>query len=207
MKSSHFKQLNLVAVIERADEILAAMEVLNKNPQCQRDILRGMAEEYYRTEPGDDWEHTALRMCELEILERCMRLEDKDLESAPAGWAGGFSTVTTPMKDHGPVDLAIKVGVRPASDLSFVSVNAVRPKVPLEQRKIALERVVEPFRSVLIARARTVDKTEQETIRFLADECVCEDHIQEWLRHCVYKCLGAPDIAEGIFAILAASIP
>lgn len=87
MKLEQFTQTNLVAVLERANLILANITEFGTSPNGQEQIIETLIKE---CDPGDEWERAAMYLAQVELMERRMRRDDPQLESAPDNWEGGI---------------------------------------------------------------------------------------------------------------------
>lgn len=87
MKLDQFTQTNLVAVLERANLILANITEFGTSPNGEEQIIDSLIK---NVDPGDEWEQASLALVKVELMERRIRLEDKQVESFPKGWDGGI---------------------------------------------------------------------------------------------------------------------
>jgi hypothetical protein len=87
MKLDQFQQTNLVAVIERANEIIQAVTTLHHDGDLQGEFLDTLDE---NAEEGGDWERASIAIARVELLERAVRQEDQNVEKFPEGWEGGI---------------------------------------------------------------------------------------------------------------------
>jgi uncharacterized protein (DUF1778 family) len=84
---THFTQTNVVAVLERANEILHSLRALSDDVYQQQmfvDLLISKAE------AGDEWERASLMLAKVELFEVAVRMEDISVEKFPADWNGGL---------------------------------------------------------------------------------------------------------------------
>lgn len=220
MKTNNFTQLNLVAVLERANQILEAAAILDSNPKVQREIIAHTSANYGEMEPGDMWEAASLRLAALEITERCIRAEDPSVESAPAGYAGGFGSVTTPnggdkfpravgeIADKYPKHSGAKEFVQPPGPTNEEVVEQ------LKEAKIAVGRLHPNVQEVLIYLVKRhspqANLPDREAINDLGSWTV-QDCVHAWVGETRSDGSGmgqvsTGDIADGVFNILAASL-
>lgn len=84
---SQFKQTNLRAVLERANELLYALGAMTHSHELQENIVTELMN---KCETGDTWERAALSLVAVELFERIVREDDSSVEKFPEGWAGGI---------------------------------------------------------------------------------------------------------------------
>lgn len=86
--AKHLTQLNMIAVVERASELIDHMVKLQMPLKQMSSLATQMLA--LKKDDLDDWEELAWRIVWMELQERQIREEDPSVEKAPAGWNGGF---------------------------------------------------------------------------------------------------------------------
>lgn len=200
MKTDNFQQLNLVAVIERANEILGLLSQLEGNMSVQRTMITMLIN---NVEAGNEWEHAALILASLEIMERCMRLEDENLEKAPEGWAGGFACVTTRKADEPKgMDLIHTM----AAEMDRAKYKPM-PQKPIHERKIAFEQLISEVQKVLLDYALINHDSRTDFAIGYVGGLNVQRCMEIWIEAVQAKEWSVPQQVSGICNILAASLP
>jgi len=94
INATNFKTLDLKKVIERANEILCCLPLLDPHVAYGLEIAEGRLtgqDIVSRHEPLDLWEKLAWQMVYAELREQCIRDGDPSVEKRPVNWNGGLT--------------------------------------------------------------------------------------------------------------------
>lgn len=89
--ASNFTQLNLRAIIERANELLHFLKEASIDLDNQYKIADLIREDIN----VDEWERSAWNLVLMEVNERIIRRDDSSVGSSPKGWCGGLHQPAT----------------------------------------------------------------------------------------------------------------